>query len=72
MEPEAAVTNLSVPVLLTLSGGFLDAFTYIGHGKAVLQAQRHRVIRHAKGLHDRTVILPPRPVQGLKPRIAPT
>jgi uncharacterized membrane protein YoaK (UPF0700 family) len=32
MDLDAASRNLTVASLLTLSGGFLDAYTYVGHG----------------------------------------
>ncbi|SMG01936.1 YoaK family protein [Burkholderia singularis] len=33
MNLDAATRNLGVAALLTLSGGFLDAYTYVGHGR---------------------------------------
>ncbi|HEV3423197.1 MAG TPA: YoaK family protein, partial [Paraburkholderia sp.] len=32
MDLDAASRSRGVAVLLTLSGGFLDAYTYVGHG----------------------------------------
>ncbi|MBW4960177.1 DUF1275 family protein, partial [Klebsiella pneumoniae] len=32
MDLDGASRNLTVAALLTLSGGYLDAYTYVGHG----------------------------------------
>lgn len=50
MDIEAAKTHPNVAVLLTLSGGFLDAFTYIGHGKVFANSMTGNVVLLAVNL----------------------
>src|ERR1700754_1975258 len=44
MDIETAKARASVAALLTLSGGFLDAFTYIGHGKVFANSMTGNVV----------------------------
>jgi uncharacterized membrane protein YoaK (UPF0700 family) len=44
MGGEAPESSLRVALLLSLSGGFLDAFTYVGHGQVFANAMTGNVI----------------------------
>jgi len=44
MDAEAPESSLRVALLLSLSGGFLDAFTYVGHGHVFANAMTGNVI----------------------------
>ena len=50
MNVQAAKTHPNVAVLLTLSGGFLDAFTYIGHGKVFANSMTGNIVLLAVNL----------------------
>ena len=50
MDMEAAKAHLNVAVLLTLSGGFLDAFTYLGHGKVFANSMTGNIVLMAVNL----------------------
>jgi uncharacterized membrane protein YoaK (UPF0700 family) len=50
MDIEAAQAHPNVAVLLTLSGGFLDAFTYIGHGKVFANSMTGNIVLLAVNL----------------------
>ncbi|MGU7770538.1 YoaK family protein [Burkholderia sp. MR1-5-21] len=50
MDIEAAKTRLNVAVLLSLSGGFLDAFTYIGHGRVFANSMTGNIVLLAVNL----------------------
>ncbi|KJK23798.1 membrane protein [Burkholderiaceae bacterium 16] len=47
---DAAETQPSVAILLTLAGGFLDAFTYIGHGKIFANTMTGNIVMLAVNL----------------------
>lgn len=42
--PASADNSISVAALLTLSGGFLDAFTYVGHGHVFANAMTGNIV----------------------------
>jgi uncharacterized membrane protein YoaK (UPF0700 family) len=44
MEIEVAKERLRVAALLTMSGGFLDAFTFIGHGKIFANSMTGNIV----------------------------
>lgn len=44
MDVEAAKAHSNVAVLLTLSGGFLDAFTFLGHGKVFANSMTGNIV----------------------------
>ncbi|WP_408345995.1 YoaK family protein [Paraburkholderia sp. RL17-337-BIB-A] len=44
MDIERAEASRNVAVLLTLSGGFLDAFTYLGHGKVFASSMTGNIV----------------------------
>jgi uncharacterized membrane protein YoaK (UPF0700 family) len=50
MDIDAAKTHPNVALLLTLSGGFLDAFTYIGHGKVFANSMTGNIVLLAVNL----------------------
>jgi uncharacterized membrane protein YoaK (UPF0700 family) len=50
MNFEIAKGHFNVAVLLTLSGGFLDAFTYIGHGKVFANSMTGNIVLLAVNL----------------------
>jgi uncharacterized membrane protein YoaK (UPF0700 family) len=50
MDIETAQTHPNVAMLLTLSGGFLDAFTYIGHGKVFANSMTGNIVLLAVNL----------------------
>jgi uncharacterized membrane protein YoaK (UPF0700 family) len=50
MDIEAAKAHSNVAVLLTLSGGFLDAFTYLGHGKVFANSMTGNIVLLAVNL----------------------
>src|SRR5258708_24423728 len=47
---EAAQTHPIVAILLTLNGGFLDAFTYLGHGKVLANSMTGNIVMLAVNL----------------------
>ncbi len=46
MNLDAASRNLTVASLLTLSGGYLDAYTYVGHGHVLARTITGNVALH--------------------------
>ncbi|EUC12383.1 YoaK family protein [Paraburkholderia hospita] len=50
MDIEAAKTGSNVAVLLSLSGGFLDAFTYIAHGRVFANSMTGNIVLLAVNL----------------------
>jgi hypothetical protein len=58
MDVEAAKAHSNVALLLTLSGGFLDAFTFVGHGKVFANSmsgatgtRRRGMFHHSSASH---------------------
>ena len=49
---EAAKTHPIVAILLTLNGGFLDAFPYLGHGKVFANSMSGNIVMLAVSLGD--------------------
>lgn len=50
MDIEAAKAHSNVALLLTLSGGFLDAFTFLGHGKVFANSMTGNIVLLAVNL----------------------
>jgi uncharacterized membrane protein YoaK (UPF0700 family) len=50
MDVEAAKAHSNVALLLTLSGGFLDAFTFVGHGKVFANSMSGNIVLLAANL----------------------
>jgi uncharacterized membrane protein YoaK (UPF0700 family) len=53
-EAKARATSLTVSALLAAAGGYLDAFTYVGHGRVFANAMTGNVVLLGVGLYARS------------------